>query len=93
MIDSEFDECFFESAEEQRKFKKRVSDAIAEMPVEPDQFAQDWRAQLDLENKLYEELVAECPREVKYFFFQWLKYQCSCFYADFWRQFFFLTFF
>jgi hypothetical protein len=70
MIDSEFDECFFESAEEQRKFKKRVSDAIAEMPVEPDQFAQDWRAQLDLENKLYEELVAECPREVKYFFFQ-----------------------
>jgi hypothetical protein len=69
MIDSEFDECFFESAEEQRKFKKRVSDAIAEMPVEPDQFAQDWRAQLDLENKLYEELVAECPREVEYFFF------------------------
>lgn len=53
-----FDNIQFESLAEQQDYEQQVKQAIAEMPIDPEQCAQDMGAICEIEWKVYDELVA-----------------------------------
>ena len=59
----EFDNTQFVSLAEQQDYEQQVKQAIAEMPIDPEQCAQDMAAICEIQLKIYDQLVAKRKAE------------------------------
>ena len=59
----EFDNTQFVSLAEQQDYEQQVKQAIAEMPIDPEQCAQDMAAICEIQLKIYDQVVAKREAE------------------------------